>query len=81
MVGMRSRETSDAFTTLSAVTSMFVQYADGAPSIRGRYGLCGGSLCLDVGRSDDQRPTRDFVFQQHSQSLLTASRLFRNIVG
>ena len=39
------------------------------------------SLRLDVGCLNDGRPARNFVFQEHSQCLLTASRLFRKIVG
>src|SRR5262245_17379729 len=39
------------------------------------------SLRLDVGCLNDGRPARNFVFQKHSQCLLTASRFFRKIVG
>src|SRR5262249_33679415 len=37
------------------------------------------SLRLGVGCLNDGRPARNFVFQEHSQCLLTASRLVRKI--
>ena len=37
------------------------------------------SFRLDVGCLNDLRPAHNFVFQEHSQCLLTASRLVRKI--
>src|SRR5262245_31759841 len=34
-----------------------------------------------LGCLNDRRPARNFVFQKHSQCLLTSSRLFRKIAG